>query len=52
MARNSKTDVTLVTCPQPGDFSPLEAAIMDACNEMHEAREQGDTQGAERVGRC
>ena len=42
-------DVTLVTCPEPGEFSPLEAAIMDACNEMHEAREEGDSAGGERV---
>ncbi len=36
------TDTTLVTAPAPGDLSPLEAAIMDACNDMHEARERGD----------
>ncbi len=36
------SDTTLVTAPKPADLSPLEAAIMDACNEMHEAREQGD----------
>jgi tetratricopeptide (TPR) repeat protein len=46
---NASMDATLVTCPKPDDFSPLEAAIMDACNEMHEAREQGDAQGAARV---
>lgn len=35
-------DTTLVTAPNAADLSPLEAAIMDACNEMHEAREIGD----------
>lgn len=32
---------TIVTAPQ-GELSPLEAAIMDACNEAHEARALGD----------
>jgi len=37
-----KADTTLVTSAVPAELSPLEAAIMDACNEMHEARELGD----------
>ncbi|MCC6286168.1 MAG: hypothetical protein IT439_12855 [Phycisphaerales bacterium] len=32
---------TIVTAPQ-GELSPIEAAIMDACNEAHEARATGD----------
>ncbi|MEZ6243194.1 MAG: hypothetical protein R3B57_09135 [Phycisphaerales bacterium] len=35
-------DTTLVTSSVPGELSPLEAAIMDACNEMHEVRDLGD----------
>mgnify|MGYP001322698940 CR=1 FL=1 len=34
---------TIVTAARPGELSPLEAAIMDACNTLHEARAQGDT---------
>ncbi len=48
--QSTSTDVTLVTAPSPSELSPLEAAIMDACNEMHEAREERDTSGAARVG--
>lgn len=31
---------TIVTASNPGELSPIEAAIMDACNAMHEARER------------
>lgn len=33
---------TIVTASNPGELSPIEAAIMDACNALHEARERGD----------
>lgn len=31
------SETTLVTSPQPGELSPIEAAIMDGCNDLHEA---------------
>lgn len=31
------SETTLVTSPTPGELSPIEAAIMDACNDLHEA---------------
>lgn len=31
------TGPTLVTTPDPADLSPIEAAIMDRCNELHES---------------
>lgn len=34
---------TIVTAATPGELSTLEAAMMDACNEMHEARATGQT---------
>lgn len=34
---------TIVTASNPGDLSPIEAAIMDACNALHAARSEGDT---------
>lgn len=37
-----RTDGTIVTASNPGELSPIEAAIMDACNLLHEARERGD----------
>lgn len=37
---------TIVTASNPGELSPIEAAIMDACNALHEARESGDRQTA------
>jgi len=37
-----KPDGTIVTASNPGELSPIEAAIMDACNGLHEARERGD----------
>jgi len=45
LAARLSTDSTIVTAPA-ADMSPIEATIVDACNEMHEARELGD---AERV---
>jgi len=33
---------TLITAPNPGKLSPLEAAMMDACNVLHEAMGRGD----------
>lgn len=33
---------TLVTTPDPMDLSPIEAAIMDRCNELHESVAAGD----------
>lgn len=38
---------TIVTASNPSELSPIEAAIMDACNALHEAREQGDHQTAQ-----
>lgn len=39
--QQQKIDTTLVTAATPGELSELEAAIMDACNELHEARALG-----------
>lgn len=33
---------TIVTASNPGELSPIEAAIMDACNALHDAREHND----------
>lgn len=33
---------TIVTASNPAELSPIEAAIMDACNALHESREAGD----------
>ncbi|MFG0306986.1 MAG: hypothetical protein ACF8Q5_12320 [Phycisphaerales bacterium JB040] len=41
-------DTTIVTAPT-GDLSPLEAAIMDACNQLHEARKLGDDAGVSEI---
>lgn len=38
---NRGADTTIVTAPT-GELSPIEAAIMDACNELHEVRKLGD----------
>ncbi|MEM9372806.1 MAG: hypothetical protein AAGA55_04105 [Planctomycetota bacterium] len=37
-----RVDGTIVTASNPAELSPIEAAIMDACNGLHEAREQND----------
>jgi tetratricopeptide (TPR) repeat protein len=34
---------TVITAPNPGGMSTLEGAMMDACNELHEAVANGDT---------
>ena len=44
-----KGDATIVTASTPDELSPLEAAIMDACNELHDARSVGDNARAEAV---
>jgi tetratricopeptide (TPR) repeat protein len=35
---------TIVTASNPNELSPIEAAIMDACNALHEARERADVE--------
>ncbi len=40
------TKGTIVTASNPGELSKIEAAIMDACNALHEARENGDAASA------
>lgn len=45
----TETDATLVTASDPSDLSTLEAAIMDACNTLHEARAAGDRETAASV---
>jgi len=35
-------DTTIVTASSADELSPIEAAIMDACNELHEARDRRD----------
>ncbi len=39
---NRGPDGTIVTASNPGELSRIEAAIMDACNGLHDARERGD----------
>lgn len=41
---NASQTTTVITAPNPGNMSPLEAAMMDACNELHEAVSLGDEQ--------
>lgn len=41
LQQRQQTDTTLVTASTPGELSELEGAIMDACNELHEARALG-----------
>ncbi|GJM18091.1 MAG: hypothetical protein DHS20C14_03040 [Phycisphaeraceae bacterium] len=43
------SDTTLVTASTPGELSSLEAAIMDACNELHDARAQRDAGRTEAI---
>lgn len=47
MATRTQADPTLVTASDPGELSPIESAIMDACNAMHEARARADAAHAE-----
>lgn len=42
---NSTT--TIVTASATDELSPLEFAIMDACNELHASRDSNDSQGVE-----
>lgn len=42
----NQPNATIVTASNPNELSPIEAAIMDACNALHEARERGDRQTA------
>ena len=46
MIPTNKT-TTIVTASSSDELSPLEAAIMDACNELHASRDANDTQGTE-----
>lgn len=46
----AESGTTIVTASVPEELSPIEAAIMDACNAVHEARAQGDGQTVERLG--
>lgn len=48
-ASNLSETTTVITAPNPGNMSPLEAAMMDACNELHEAVAQGDEQRVEEL---
>lgn len=41
-------EATIVTASNPGELSPIEASIMDACNALHEANERGDRADAQR----
>jgi len=45
LGTNSTT--TIVTASSSDELSPLEAAIMDACNELHASRDANDKQGTE-----
>lgn len=45
---SNRHDTTIVTAPT-GDLSPLEAAIMDACNQLHEARKLEDGAGVAEI---
>src|SRR5690242_13436252 len=45
LAANStlpSTAATLITAPNPGNMTPLEAAMMDGCNLLHAAVALGD----------
>ncbi|MFK7759386.1 MAG: hypothetical protein AB8C13_05505 [Phycisphaerales bacterium] len=43
----SVINTTIVTSANPSELSELEAAIMDACNELHTSREMQDQAGIE-----
>lgn len=49
MSQMTNHDTTLVTASTPSELSPIEAAIMDTCNEVHEARSTGDDEGLQRL---
>ncbi len=42
-------DTTLVTSPTASSMSPIESAIMDQCNALHECRAAGDHDAASRL---
>src|SRR5262245_13643810 len=44
MSSLASQTTTVITAPNPGNMSPLEAAMMEACNELHEAVANGDEQ--------
>jgi tetratricopeptide (TPR) repeat protein len=48
-ATTTTTQTTLITAPNPSNMSPLEGAMMDACNQLHEAVGQGDDAAIERL---
>ncbi len=41
---------TIVTASRADELSPIEAAIMDACNELHEARDRRDNRSIRELG--
>lgn len=43
-SNSASQTTTVITAPNPGSMSPLEGAMMDACNELHEAVALGDEQ--------
>lgn len=47
LSPNTQSTTTIVTASNHSELSPIEAAIMDACNELHTSREAGDEQGIE-----
>lgn len=49
MSQLTQTDTSLVTASSPSELSPIEAAIMDTCNEVHEARGKGDVESLDRL---
>ena len=48
---NDRAKNTIVTTDDPRRLSPIEAAIMDWCNLAHAARNRGDEQALEEIGR-
>ncbi|MGJ8635719.1 MAG: hypothetical protein ACSHX5_02610 [Phycisphaerales bacterium] len=45
LSNNTQSTTTIVTASNHNELSPIESAIMDACNELHTSREIGDEQG-------
>jgi tetratricopeptide (TPR) repeat protein len=43
----TNASTTIVTASNHKELSPIEAGIMDACNELHAARQQNDTEAIE-----
>lgn len=43
----TNTSTTIVTASNHDELSPIEAGIMDACNELHAARQQSDKEAIE-----